>query len=76
MRVQWGYSELMVVEEEEVGGEGSGRREYKTITSSCRFSLQLYYCVKFYVKNDFGHPGELLYTMTSIFIRKHHFSVS
>ena len=30
--------------------------------------------MKFYDKNDFDHPCELLDTMTSIFIRKRHFT--
>ena len=61
-----------MLEEEDEEGEWST----KTITASWRCSLQLYYCVKFYVKNDFGRSGEFLYTMTSIVIRKRHFPVS
>ena len=61
-----------MLEEEEEVGEGST----KTTTSSWHCCLQLYFCVKYYVKNDFGHPGEFLYTMTSIFIRKRHLLVS
>ena len=38
-----------------VGAEGSERKEYKN------HYLQLYYCLKFCVKNDFGRPGELLH---------------
>ena len=53
-----------------MGEIGSEKREYKN------HYLQLYYCVKFYVKNDFGPPGDLLYIMTSIFIHKRYFPVS